>query len=202
MRISITLDDVIRAKTKQFGTIYKKCINPSIELESLDVNTKDLSKVFNFDSKKEYQDFLYKDYTFEIFGEAPVVEKMLDKNLNLWHIELNNEHPDVELSLVNPFEFNASIGFTYFFLSRIATRIREIYLPTDSSTIWDRCDVLITADPDLLEKKPEGKIAIKIETPYNKDVKADYEYEYLSGFLNDKEIIDELKKKVDEHFKW
>lgn len=194
MRINITLDDVIRAKTKQFGKMYQKGKDPNIDLTTLEVNTKDLSKVFPFANKKEYQDFLYKDYPFEIFAEAPVVEKSLDKKLNLWHIDLDNNEPDIELSLSNPFEFNASIGFTYFFLSQIGTRVREVYFPKDSSKIWDICDVLVTADPDLIKGKPEGKIAIKIETPYNKDVEADYTYEYLSAFLDDTEIIGKLKE--------
>ena len=65
-------------------------------------------------------------------------------------------------------------------------------MPADSTTIWDKCDVLITANPSLLSIKPEGKVAIKIRKEYNAKHPADYEYETLSLFLTDEEIIDKL----------
>ena len=77
----------------------------------------------------------------------------------------------------------------------MATRIRNIFFPADSSEIWDRCDVLITADPGLLNNKPEGKTSIKIENDYNKACEADYTYGSLAEFLQDKEIILTLDKK-------
>lgn len=198
MKICITLDDVIRAKTKQIGKIYQKNINKEIELDTLDFSTTDYWKIFGFQSEKDYITFLYQDYAFEIFGEASAVEKMLDKKLNLWHLALNHNkeiRDKVELCLANPMEFNNSIGFTYFFLSKIATRIREVYLPSDSLSIWDKCDALITADPKLLNNKPKNKIAIKIEMPYNEECEADYTYKGLSNFLDDTEIIQKLIKK-------
>ena len=123
---------------------------------------------------------------------------MIDKKLNLWHIDLNHNEDleeEIELMLCNPFEFNASIGFTHFFLSKIATRIRETYFPTVSTDIFERCDVLVTADPKLLENKPSNKICIKIITDYNKDIEADYEYNTFGDFLNDTEIIKKLTQK-------
>lgn len=192
MKICITLDDVLRAKTRQIGEIYKKFINNEIDLENLEITTDELWRVLGFNNKAEYNDFLYKDYTFDIFAESPVTEKMLDKNLNLWHIKLSNEYENTELMLANTDEFNASIGFTYFFLSQIATRVREVYFPTNSVDIWDKCDVLITANPKLLNSKPEGKISIKIANSYNKDCDADYSYDFLSEFINDDKIIDKL----------
>lgn len=195
MRICITLDDVIRAKTVQIGKIYQKHVNPEIDLDSLDFSTDDYTKVFGFEDEEEYKTFLYTDYPFEIFAEATVTEKMIDKNLNLWHIKQSqNDDFDepIELIIANPFEYNASIGFTYFFLSKIATRVREIYLPSTALDIWDKCDVLITATPTLLKNKPEGKKVIKIETDYNKDITSDYTYEHLSDFLNDETIINKL----------
>ena len=190
-KLCITLDDVIRAKSLQFGKIYKKHIDNDIDLDSIDMS-KDLREAFNFESKNEYMQYLYTDYPFEIFGEAPVVEKGVDKKLNLWHINVSKNYEDLELMLANPREWNASIGFTCFFLSQIATRIREIFFPKDFAEIWDRCDIAVTADRGLLEEKPEGKISIKIETPYNKDCPADYTYESLSAFLDDEEIMDKL----------
>lgn len=198
MRLTFTIDDVLRNKTVQFGKIYKKYIDPDIDLESLDFSTNDYERIFNFESRKEYEKFLYEDFVFEIFAEASTCEKTLDKKLNLWLIEQENNddlEDELKVAITNPMEFNASIGYTYFFLSKMATRVREIFLPADSSEIWERSDVLVTADPKLLQNKPEGKTVIKIENDYNKNLEADYTFSSLSDFLLDKEIIVNLTKK-------
>lgn len=198
MRICITLDDVIRAKTKQIGDIYKKYINKDIDLDALDFSTKEYENVFGFNDKNEYNDFLYNLYSYEIFAEANTVERLLDKKLNLWHMKVteDDEYDEpITLILANPFEFNNSIGYTCFFLSKIATRVREVYFPSNSVDIWDKCDVLITAEPKLLDSKPDGKKAIRIEMPYNKNSKYDYSYEKLSAFLDDNKIIEKLIEK-------
>ena len=198
MRLTFTIDDVLRNKTVQFGKIYKKYIDPDIDLESLDFSTNDYERIFNFESRKEYEKFLYEDFVFEIFAEASACEKTLDKKLNLWLIEQENNddlEDELKVAITNPMEFNASIGYTYFFLSKMATRVREIFLPADSSEIWERSDVLVTADPKLLQNKPEGKTVIKIENDYNKNLEADYTFSSLSDFLLDKEIIVNLTKK-------
>lgn len=191
MKICITLDDVLRAKTQQFGKIYKKYIDAEIDLDAIEIDSDNLCKAFNFESKEKYNEFLYKDYSFEIFAEAPVIEKMLDKRLNNWLLSIEDE--DVDFCLANPYEFNTSIGFTYFFLSQIATRIREVYLPKDSSDIWNKCDVLITACPKLLKEKPEGKKVVKIKAAYNEDIDADLTYDKLSDIFEDNEFIKKIK---------
>ena len=88
MKICITLDDVLRGKPAQFGKIYKKYIDNDVDLDKIDLSSGDLCKVFfNGDSKK-YEKFLYEDYVFEIFSEAQPAEKMVDKNLILWHLDV------------------------------------------------------------------------------------------------------------------
>lgn len=205
MKICFTLDDVIRAKTQQLGKTYKQFVNPNIDLNSLEFPTNDYAEIFGFDGKSEYNNFLYNQYAYEIFAKAPVTEKMIDKGLNLWLLKLpeiaedyEGENPThIDTMIANPMEFNASIGYTCFFLSKMATRIREFYFPLDSLTIWDKCDVLITADPKLLENKPKGKISIKIETSYNKDLLSDYTYDSLQSFIDDENIIKNLIEKCN-----
>ena len=187
-KICFTLDDVIRPKTRKVGEWYKKKYDPDFDLESLDVYTDELSKVFPFKTRDGYKKFVYTDYAFEIFGDAGAATPLLDKNLNLWLIKIHN---DEELSekfgfmLASPYEFNLTIGFTYFFLSTIATRIREVFLPERCLDIWDRCDILVTASPELLNHRPVGKVAVKINTEYNKDAPADYSYDSLQDLLDD-----------------
>lgn len=194
MKICFTLDDVLRKKTYQMCQVYKKKVNADINLESLKLDEKDMMKELNFTDKNEYNKFLYEDYPYEIFGEAPIAYKLLAPDFNMWLLGLTNldiEEP-VGVMIANPFEFNLSIGWTCFFLSKLASRVREYYFPTDSITIWDRCDMLITAEPRLIKEKPDGKICVKIEMPYNKDLEANYTYASVKDFLNDKEKFYEL----------
>jgi hypothetical protein len=78
-----------------------------------------------------------------------------------------------------------TIQSTYFFLSKIGCRVRECYFPTDSLTIWDKCDILITASPKLIEHKPEDKKVIKIEADYNKELNGDDVYKDVCEFFSD-----------------
>lgn len=194
IKIAITLDDVLRNKTSQFGKIYKKYINKDIDLSSIDTTTNDLCVSFGFKTKSEYNKFLYEDYAFEIFAEASTVTPSLDKKLNLWHLSLNNHEEideELSLSLCNPMEFNASIGFTHFFLSKMATRVRETFFPCQTAEIWDKCDILITADPNLLKCVPQNKVCIKIEQDYNKNISGDniISFSTLEEFINDKDNL-------------
>lgn len=199
-KIVFTLDDVIRAKTFQIGNVYKKYVDKTIDLPSLDLSSGNMQEIFGFKDKDEYNKWLYEDYAFEVFGEAPTTEKSVDKKMNLWLIdfednkELSNKY---EMCISNPYEFNASIGFTYFFLAKIATRIREAFFPANSQEIWNAADVLITSDPILLQSKvdPKNQVSVKIETDYNKDVDADITYSSLSELLDDKDFFEKINKK-------
>ena len=134
----------------------------------------------------------------ELFGKCPTCTKKLTEQLNDWTentIKDVDTNEPIDVMFVSPMEYGASIGNTYFFVSKLGTKIREVYLPSDSNTIWDRCDVLITANPDLLSNKPEGKTTIKINKDYNSDCEADYSYETLSMFLTDEDIIEKLLEK-------
>lgn len=199
MKITFTLDDVIRAKTVQFGKIYKKYINPNLDLSSIDLSSGNLMESFNFKTKKEFDKFLYEDYAFEIFGEASACDKQLDKKLNLWLLnaqddELANDL-GIEFALSNPFEFNNSIGFTYFFLSKIATRIREAFFPLDSIEILKKSDIIITANNELLELAKENNCtSVKIETDYNKECVSDLTYGSLIELLEDEVFFEKIKE--------
>ena len=83
MKIAISLDDVIRAKSKSILKAYAKK-DEYFEADSVELLTNDFKKLLNFENDNEYYRFLYEDYVFEIFGEAEVTEKMVDKNLNLY----------------------------------------------------------------------------------------------------------------------
>ena len=117
------------------------------------------------------------------------VTKNLPIEINEWLHKLNDENEEIEVMFVSPMEFGPTICYTYFFLSKINCNIREVYLPIDSITIWNRCDVLITANPNLLKNCPEDKKVIKIEKEYNKDIDSEYCFKNLSSLMYDENNI-------------
>ena len=195
MKIAIDLNDVVRDFTYNFILYYVKGYNHQYDVDELTEWTNDMQALLPFKTPRAYEKFVYEDYPFEIFGKCPTCTKKLTEQLNDWTEntikDIDTDEP-IDVMFVSPMEYGASIGNTYFFVSKLGTKIREVYLPSDSNTIWDRCDVLITANPDLLNNKPEGKVTIKINKDYNSECKADYTYETLSMFLTDEDIIEKL----------
>ena len=188
MKIAIDINDVLRDFTTQFKNYYIKGIDPSFEIEDKDINSFDLSEVFPFKDKNAYHMFRYIDYAFELYGRAEAMDKMLPYRFNDWTQKTlrNLDKENIpEIMLVSPFEIGKSIQSTYSFLSKISSSVREVYFPIDSYTIWDRCDILITANPNLIENVPEGKIVIKIDTPYNKSVECKYSFKSLMDVITD-----------------
>lgn len=200
MKIAIDINDVIRDFSNNFVKYFIEGYDHNFDLSDFEFWSNDLSVVFPFKSKQSYHNFIYNDYAFELFGKCSVCSRKLETELNEWMEKTINDidtDEPIEVILVSPKEYGLSIGNTYFFLSKIGTKVREVYFPTDSQTIWEKCDVLITANPDLLSNKPENKISVKIKFDYNKDVEADYTFKDLSTFLTNEENTIKLLNEVD-----
>lgn len=195
MRIAIDLNDVVRDYSHNFLKYYIEGYNHEFDLTDFEFWTHDMSALFPFKSDMSYNNFVYNDYAFELFGKCGTCTRNLEGDLNIWTeqtlMDIDTEEP-IELLFVSPMEYGLSIGNTYFFISKLGTKIRETYFPVDSKLIWDRCDVLITANPYLLSIKPEGKTTVKISTEYNKEAAADYSYMNLSGFMADSDVIQKI----------
>lgn len=198
MKIAIDINDVVRDYSNNFVRYYIEGYNREFDLSNFEFWTNDMQALFPFNSKNSYFNFVYNDYAFELYGKCPTATRNLSSELNdftektLKDLDVDEE---IELMFVSPFEYGQSIGNTYFFLSKLGTKVREVYFPQDSSTIWDKCDVLITANPTLLDTKPEGKVSIKIKAEYNEDSDADYTFKDLSSFISDEKNIIKL---IDE----
>lgn len=190
MTIAIDLNDVLRDYTGQFKKVYQKHIDNSFEIEDENITSSNLEEIFPFNNEEEYNKFVYIDYPYEIFGRAEAVDQMLPYRFNDW---LQNTLRDVDadkipnVMIVSPMEANLTIQASMAFLAKFPSRVREIYFPIDSSTVWDRCDILITANPLFLNNVPEDKIAIKINMPYNKDIECKYSFDKMMDVIQDKE---------------
>jgi hypothetical protein len=105
-------------------------------------------------------------------------------NTFLMDIKDEEEH---EIEIVSR-EIDKSIPATYFFLSKTSCRIDKVRFVSDYASKWDGLDVLITANPQTLEAKPSGKISVKVNTTYNKDVVADFEIDSILEFIKNEDL--------------
>jgi hypothetical protein len=93
-------------------------------------------------------------------------------------------------------EVNKAIPSTLFFLSKTGCRASNISFVKKNEDEWKDADVLITANPKSLAAKPDGKISVKVKTPYNTDASADYEVESILDFINDEELRVKILTKI------
>lgn len=195
MKIAIDLNDVIRDFSSNFVRYYIEGYDRNFDLTDFEFWTNDYSILFPFKSSQSYNNFIYNDYAFELYGKCGVCTRGLEHELNIWVEQtlkdLDYDEP-IEVIFVSPMEYGLSIGNSYFFISKLGIPIREIYFPIDSATIWDKCDVLITANPNLISNKPDDKKVIKIKTEYNKEVSGDFAFNTLSDFLVNPENVEKL----------
>lgn len=199
MKISIDLNDVLRAYTAQFASYYKKNIDRKFDIDAVDVWTNDLVQIFPFKSREDYLSFLYDDYVFEIFGAADKTHNNIGSTFSDWCVDLENLDDIPELTIVSVDEYNKSIGSTYFFLSKLAVQVPTVKLYLKDHNIWDECDVLITANPELLMLKPEGKVSVKIKTSYNEEEDSDFTYNGFMELLNDIEFLNNISEKIKQN---
>ena len=203
MIIAIDINDIIRDTSGQFLKTYQKFINPNFELDENGIYSSNQMEVYPFESEDALIKFKYIDYPYELYARASVMENMLPYIFNTWcdkTLKDLDEENIPHIILFSPFEMALSIQSTLAFLSSNVFRCREYYFPTNSMTIYDKADIVVTTQPSLIEQCPENKIVIKIETDYNKDIETQYSYKSLSSLINDpkKLIINILENKNND----
>lgn len=187
MKIAIDLNDVIRDFSMNFLKYYCEGYNHEYDVDTFELWSNDMRAVFPFKNDRSYQKFVYEDFPFEIFGKCETSDKNIVNSLNSWIEEIKDidTEENIDIMFVSTMEYGASIGYSYFFISKLGPKIREVYFPEDSFTIWDKCDVLITANPNLIQNKPKGKKSVKIAAEYNNGVDGDYNFFSFTSFAKD-----------------
>ena len=144
-----------------------------------EVTSLELMSHFAFKDSDELYSFMYEDFVMQIFGHAGSTETFTFNELNDFYINFRDEY---EIIIVSD-EMGRSKPASLFFLSKFGCLVENIKFYSNSTlqNMWDGLDILVSANPKLIENAPENKIIVKYETPYNKNVKCEYE-------------IDELKK--------
>lgn len=197
MTLAIDINDVIRDNMFQFKNVYQRYIDGGFDIDLNDIDTYNMLDHYPFDSETDLNQFKYIDFAFELYGRAETCDKMLSYALNDYLEKTLRDIDDVpNIILFSPFEIGLTIQSTFSFLAARTIRAREIYFPIDSMTIYDRADVVITAQPSLIENCPEGKCVIKINKPYNKEIETKYSFNSLMDVINDK---DETLIKIMDH---
>lgn len=190
MKIGISLNEVVRDYLGQFHYVYEK-YKGEVDFEYEDITSFDLLDSYKFEDKAELNQFLYRHCSLEVFGHADQTEPNIFVKLNNFIMDMEDEG-EHEVYIVSR-EHNTSIPSTLFFLSKMLCKARNIRFVENYEDKWNDVDALITANPITLAAKPEGKIAFKIDAPYNKDVKGDFNIEKAENIF-DVEAINKLLK--------
>ncbi len=185
MKIGISINEVLRDFIGQFIYTYKKYIGET-DIKQDQITSLNLLEFFNFTNIEELNKFMYLEAPLEIFGHADQLSDGLMNHFNTFLMDIKDDELH-EIELVSK-EASKSIPSTFFFLSKTGCRIENIRFVQDSTKEWDGVDLLITANPDALRNKPNGKISVKINTSYNTDIKADLELDSIMDFMRDEAL--------------
>ncbi len=203
-RIGIEINGVLRDTIGKFTQVYEKHMieesvdgNKTYEIDLSgnteentvennfeykiisDVTSLELMSHFAFKDSDELYSFMYEDFVMQIFGHAGSTETFTFNELNDFYINFRDEY---EIVIVSD-EMGRSKPASLFFLSKFGCLIENIKFYSNSTlqNMWNGLDILVSANPKLIENAPNNKTVIKYKTSYNKDVTCEYE-------------IDELKK--------
>lgn len=197
MKIGIELNNIVRDLNKQIIKYYKKDINQSFDDKNVNYNVTNVIDSIDFKSKKAKFEYMYVDYPYEIFGCATTTHRNLAVTINNWLISLGNKEDDkYDVKLFSLKEEALSIQSTYYFLSKIGCRVREMFFPKDGVEMWNKCDVIITLNERIIDNKPEGKVVVLINKDDNKNLqgKVDLYYDSLFDLISDTEFINKVKQ--------
>lgn len=214
-RIGIEVNGVLRDTIGKFKQLYEKHMIENYESENsnqtfsldlsgntildevqesfeykitLPIESLNLKNHFSFKSDDELYDFMFEDFPMQLFGHAGSTETFSFNDLNNFYLE-NRE--SFEIYIISD-EIGKSKPATLFFLSKFGCLIENIkfYSTSTIEQMWDKIDVLLTANPDLIENKPKNKIVVQYNTDYNKFIKSKYKIDSFKEFDN---VINKLK---------
>ena len=193
MRIAIELNGVLRDTLKKIQEVYEKWYidNPYKEEELKgeifsDLTSLDITKHLKFKDEEELYNFLYKEYTMEIFGHSGSVEISSMNDLNDFYLDMRETH---DILIVSD-EIGKSKPASLFFISKFGCLVEcvKFYSESTINSLWDSIDILLTANPKLLLNHPDDKIVIKYETSYNSEINSKHSISKLK----------DLKTKIEE----
>ena len=133
-RIGITLNEVLRDFIGQLAYTYEKYIG-SVDLTEDQITNFDLIEYFKFDTIDKMNKFIYDEAALEIFGHADQLHDNIMNSFNnlIMDIEDEEEH---EIEIVSR-EIIKSVPATFFFLSKLSCKIKNIRFVKNYEDYWD-----------------------------------------------------------------
>lgn len=178
MRIAIDVNGVLRDTLSKIQQIYerwyidnqiKQSENEDFGYEVLSpLTTLDIMSHLKFKDEDELYNFLYVDHTMEIFGHSPSLEMNTFVDFNEFYLDFRDSH---EILIVSD-EIGKSKPSTLFFISKFGCQVEKIkfYSKLTMNSLWSELDVLVTANPELLQNHPKDKKMIKFNSSYNLNI--------------------------------
>jgi len=124
-----------------------------------------LLESFIFQSKEEYEYFLFIEFALEIFGYAGLSYPNAVSDLN----KLMSDKKDINFTLIGLDEFGKARAATLFFLSKNTFYGNNIKFITsnDIENEWKKCDLWVTDNREIINACPSNKTTVKFNTDYN-----------------------------------
>lgn len=171
MEIFISIDGVLRNTIQKFDYHYKDAFfeterEDNFEYKIIEpIKNNNLLDSYSFQSKEEFEYFLFIEYPIEIFGHAGLSYSTTFTDLN----NLIHNNPQHNFTLIGLDELGKSRPATLFFLSKNGflgynikfSRTKEI------EKLWNQCDCWITDNEKIINNCPNEKSVIKFKTDYN-----------------------------------
>ena len=193
MKFAFDTDEVLRDTVNKIVAVYEKFFIEDYVYEegeeefkyeiSTPITSYDFSNHLKFPSENDYLNFMYMDFPMNICGHAPSISSNTFNVLTT--IQKTTLKKRDKLSIIAKAVAKQKPA-TLFFLSKYGTEVDEVifYNKKNIKKMWSKYDVIVTANPELLLCKPKNKISIKVSTPYNTEITADYTINNIEGFTS------------------
>ncbi len=176
MEIFVSVDGVLRNTIQKFDYHYKDFYFDS-DVENTEnvtdfkydiiepIYNDNLLNHYKFQSKEEFENFIFMEFPIEIFGHAPTSYQGVFTDLN----KIIYDNKEYNFTIIGLDELGKSKPATLFFLSKNGFMGNNIkFIKTDNiDDMWELCDMWITDSEKIINKCPEEKKVIKFKTKYN-----------------------------------
>lgn len=154
---------------------------------NLPVTSMNLIDHFKFKEQDDLYNFFYVDFPMQIFGHSPSISANTFNILNDLYVDLRDDN---DLTIISD-EIGKSKPATLFFLSKYGSLIENIkfYSKVTIEDVYNKFDVIITSNPDLLSINGDNKTIIKVKTSYNSEYKSNYEINSLTDL---REVLNKI----------
>lgn len=188
MVISVSINGVLRDVLSRFEDVYNKYFEDGVKSE---VVTSDLLKYTHFETPEELFEFMYEESPMEIFGQA----KETSINVMTHLTDLYKEMPKGYRLRVVGDDLGRAKSSTLWFLAKYGCSCDEIsfYNSSTIKEIWEKSDLFITSDLDIIESKPKDKVLIIVDKVYNSDLVCNLRINTLKDIESFENIHEELK---------